>query len=590
MLADGADAIVVNEAESSGGVPGDWVELFNTGDTDVDLSGWMVRDDNDTRESVIPDGTIIATGGYYIIEESALGFGLGGDDMARLFTPDNTLVSELDWAEHAATSFGKCPNGTGDGVVQTSVTKGAANDCGAPVRINEVESSGGTPGDWVELANIGQDPVDVSGFVVRDDDDDHTYVIPDGTEIEPAGYLVIDEADLDFGLGGSDSARLWDSDGTLIDEVSWSEHAATTLARCPDGIGEFAESAASTKGAPNSCDGDLEVGPWPGPSTVAIGDVAGTFDGDLSGLDYDEERDVLWAVVNGTGALWALTWDGEVWTPAEGWESGKQLRFADGAGIPDAEGVSVGPDGLVYVGVERDDDASGVSRNTVLQVDPDASGDELVASAEWALNDLIPETGANSGVEAVEWVPDAAVAGLVDDATGAAYDPATHAGALPGVFFAGVEATGHVTALALHPDGSADVIATIDPGMDGVMALDYDSVLGVLWMVCDEACDGLAAQLAIGEPDARITYVERPSDMPNVANEGFATAPQSWCVDGVRPVWYADDNNSDGNSIRIGALPCEAVTPPTTTEPVDPEPTDTAPGEATPGGTTPGAS
>jgi hypothetical protein len=38
------------------------------------------------------------------------------------------------------------------------------------VRINEVESSGGTPGDWVELVNTGQSTMDMSGWVVKDND------------------------------------------------------------------------------------------------------------------------------------------------------------------------------------------------------------------------------------------------------------------------------------------------------------------------------------------------------------------------------------------------------------------------------------
>jgi hypothetical protein len=49
-------------------------------------------------------------------------------------------------------------------------TKGAANECHtttpthpATVVINEVESSGGIPGDWVELKNLDEtNPVDVS--------------------------------------------------------------------------------------------------------------------------------------------------------------------------------------------------------------------------------------------------------------------------------------------------------------------------------------------------------------------------------------------------------------------------------------------
>jgi hypothetical protein len=55
------------------------------------------------------------------------------------------------------------------------------------VVLNEVESSGGVPGDWVELINLAALPADVSGWKFLDNDNTHTpYVIPLGTYI-PAG-------------------------------------------------------------------------------------------------------------------------------------------------------------------------------------------------------------------------------------------------------------------------------------------------------------------------------------------------------------------------------------------------------------------
>ncbi len=50
----------------------------------------------------------------------------------------------------------------------------------ADVRINEVESSGGSPGDWVELANIGSAAVDISGWVVKDNDNSHVFTVASG--------------------------------------------------------------------------------------------------------------------------------------------------------------------------------------------------------------------------------------------------------------------------------------------------------------------------------------------------------------------------------------------------------------------------
>src|SRR5436305_12947355 len=36
--------VVINEVESSGGVPGDWVELYNAGGSPADLSSWVFKD------------------------------------------------------------------------------------------------------------------------------------------------------------------------------------------------------------------------------------------------------------------------------------------------------------------------------------------------------------------------------------------------------------------------------------------------------------------------------------------------------------------------------------------------------------------
>ncbi len=63
---------------------------------------------------------------------------------------------------------------TGAFATSTASTKGAANDCGATaatVKINEVESNEGTPGDWVELYNTGTAAVNLGGFIFKDNDD-----------------------------------------------------------------------------------------------------------------------------------------------------------------------------------------------------------------------------------------------------------------------------------------------------------------------------------------------------------------------------------------------------------------------------------
>jgi hypothetical protein len=41
----------------------------------------------------------------------------------------------------------------------------------------QVESSGGVPGDWIELYNTANVPLSLAGYIVKDNDDTHTYVL-----------------------------------------------------------------------------------------------------------------------------------------------------------------------------------------------------------------------------------------------------------------------------------------------------------------------------------------------------------------------------------------------------------------------------
>jgi hypothetical protein len=76
--------------------------------------------------------------------------------------------------------------------------------------------------------------------------------------------------------------------------------------------------------------------------------------------------------------------------------------------------------------------------------------------------------------------------------------------------------------------------------------------------VCDDTCQGRSATFTIGGAGAfTVTNsYDRPGGMPNLNNEGFSIAPLAECVGGVRPVFYSDDSDTGGNSIRRGTLTC----------------------------------
>lgn len=442
------------------------------------------------------------------------------------------------------------------------------------VVINEVESNGGTPGDWVELANTGSAAVDVSGYVVKDDDDTHAFTVPAATTIPVGGHYVADVAPR-FGLGAPDSARLFAPDGTtLVDSYSWTSHATTTYGRCPDGTGAFTTTTTSTRGAANDCaaaPAPSPADPWPGGSAVTTVDVANQLGGNVSGLAYESGRggapDVLWAVQNGPSTLFRLLWNGTTWAPdtADGWGAGKALSYPDGSGDPDAEGVTLvggSSSNGVHVSTERDNEASAVSRPEVLRFDVSGTTTALSATTEWDLTPDLPVVPPNSGLEAITWVPDAALVatGFRDASTGGAYDPAAHPGHGSGLFLVGLEADGSVRAYALDAaTGSRTLVATFTSGFPtGVMDLEWEPETSLLWAECDDTCGGRTATLDVGADGTfGVTAThERPAGMPDLNNEGFAIAPQSSCVDGRKPVFFSDDANTDGHALRAATLRC----------------------------------
>lgn len=309
----------------------------------------------------------------------------------------------------------------------------------------------------------------------------------------------------------------------------------------------------------------------------------GPFASNMSGLSWElgtgGAPDTLWAVRNGSSGapntrtgdgLFALQKSGSTWVPAAGWEQGKALHFTDGTGDVDSEGVVKTSSG-VFVASERNNSNNSVSRPSVLKYDPNSGATDLTATIEWNLTAALPAVGANLGLEGITFVPDTFLTakGFTTDA-GTVYDPAAFANHGTGLFFVGLEGTGNVYAFALdQTDGTKfTLLATITTGFPkGVMEVQYDAEKGAVWAICDDTCGGKFATYGIGADGrfARTAIYDRPAGLPNSNNEGFTVAPQALCVNGVKPVVWADDNGINGVALREGTITC---TPSTT--PVDP--------------------
>ena len=171
---------------------GEWVEVLNTGTTDINLSGWSIEDQagkvlqfNETHlvdaESI---GYLIAPGALRMIAVNGSGSSMlnNGVEMLHLKWPNGSIAQEVTWTDNEP-GFSLVEDAASTHMVYASYP--TPNDLNplpldqivtttSPIRITELlsnSSEDGTPfpdGEWVELFNDGSVDVDLTGWSIMD--------------------------------------------------------------------------------------------------------------------------------------------------------------------------------------------------------------------------------------------------------------------------------------------------------------------------------------------------------------------------------------------------------------------------------------
>ena len=162
--------VVINEINynsSDAFNPSDWIELYNSQPTSIDLSNWQIKDDNDNHVFVIPEGTQIEDNDYLVIVKNEmnfvsvfpnipyvgeLSFGFGQTDAVRLFNPWGKLMDEVYYTSEQP--WPSCANGTGNTLelispdLDNSLPESwnCINTYGSPKAINDTSNSGEASG------------------------------------------------------------------------------------------------------------------------------------------------------------------------------------------------------------------------------------------------------------------------------------------------------------------------------------------------------------------------------------------------------------------------------------------------------------
>lgn len=217
----------------------DWVELHNFGATTIDLSNWKLVDTAvGSVPYTIPAGTTLAAGARLVICRNLgaftaaynaigvvvpnkignFGFTIGSEDRLFLRDASNTTIVTADVGDNYTWQKGGAGGGRTNELVNqsqnTNLTSGsswrsgcmfgspgaAPSTCIDPIIITEINYNSNDTfdqGEFVEIYNNSNAPIDLTGYYLRDGSDTllasgvNKYDFPAGKILPVGGYLVI---------------------------------------------------------------------------------------------------------------------------------------------------------------------------------------------------------------------------------------------------------------------------------------------------------------------------------------------------------------------------------------------------------------
>lgn len=301
---------------------GNWIELWNYGAANVNISGWKIKDGDPLHIYIIPEGTILAVNERIVFAVNMdlfaaqhpdvlnvigpIGFGLDNtEEIIQLYDIQNDLKLEFSYLDDApwpggADGQGRTmelfdplvdlnePDNWFDGCIGGSPGS-PYSPCEETLIFSEINyNSGGDfdSDDWIELRNISETSVDISGWKFMDDSIGitHEFIIPEGRIIDPAQHWVLAQTgskfntafplvtnyddSFNFNLGNNGEwIRMYDSSGVLTLSVNYQDIPPWPLAA--DG-GNYTLELLDSMGLMNSGFNWISICPGGSPGTYAF--------------------------------------------------------------------------------------------------------------------------------------------------------------------------------------------------------------------------------------------------------------------------------------------------------------------------------
>ncbi|UCE74626.1 MAG: lamin tail domain-containing protein, partial [Methanomassiliicoccales archaeon] len=247
----------------------EWIELYNKGDTWVNIGGWRLDDKlgpiGSSDPYMIPYGCAIGPYEFMIFFCNETGIVLNdfGEENVTLLNETEVIIDIYHYSDSSNnTAMGRFPDGSDDWKNFLLPTPGANNRYPVDsminlsnIRINEFLPSPKSEysQDWIELYNSGTTPVKLDGCWLDDIQNGGTkpWQIPLDTTIQPDEVMLFEKS---FGLnnGGDTVNLLYVDKNTVLDTFSYdSSEYDISFGRGGDGENIWVSFSFATPGGPN---------------------------------------------------------------------------------------------------------------------------------------------------------------------------------------------------------------------------------------------------------------------------------------------------------------------------------------------------
>ena len=260
------------------GESADWVEIINTGSSDVNLAGYIIAKKASATDQFVFPSTVLKSGECVLVfcdskNKNTAGYEFHAPfsisragDTIMLFNESGTAIDSVNVPDLANNeSYMRADTSTWEKT--SDFTPGLANSpenhaslttiaVESPIEITEIMAKNATYApdasglfhDYIELHNTSSAEVNLSGYHLSDSTDDlMKWTFPDGAKIAADGYMIVYASGLDKAEGGEyhtsfklstegESVVLSNEKGQMLDQVDYGlMKADEAYSKQPDG-------------------------------------------------------------------------------------------------------------------------------------------------------------------------------------------------------------------------------------------------------------------------------------------------------------------------------------------------------------------